>query len=61
MRLSFVKLVKHSKTFYIQLVRVNGFPITSLSTSGSQVQIVVCIPVINDFYCFCSKTGVNDN
>jgi hypothetical protein len=61
--LSFAKLVKHSKTFYIQLVRVNGFPIliTSLSSSGSQVQIEVFIPVINDFYCFCSKTGVNDN
>jgi len=61
MRLSFAKLVKHSKTLSMQLVRVNGFPITSLSSSGSQVQIVVCIPVINDFYCFCSKTGVNDN
>jgi hypothetical protein len=45
-RLSCVKL---SNTFYLQLVRVNGFPIFNIPSSWSQVQIVACIAVINDF------------
>jgi hypothetical protein len=52
-RLSCVRL---SNTFYLQLVRVNGFAICIIPSSRSQVQIVACIVVINDFYCFCSKS-----